>query len=184
MIKTSFYLPVGAVVTDFSLNLINDVTEEDIMCMVRNVRYNKNITNDVETIVDSISQKVIFRLSNNPNVIKITNFPDIELAFYIKSELPGAEESVVYIVNSSNNYVYRISHIYLEWVHGANRYWNFILGVDPQSCSNIINYLKSREDKPMEGILVKKDNVWIPFSDILPESFFPENKDNKTSENM
>lgn len=172
-INGSVFLPIGAKITSLSVEVLK---EEN--AVVRNVQY--QIVNGVESVVDNISRKPVFVLTDNPNVSSLTRLnPDFGKSFILFTKAPGVEMGTVYRVDEKNGYVYKVSHLYLEYIVPDGKEdimgWNSgaicILSGSKKSYETILRWLQTEKKDSISGLIVKMGEDWLPFSEIPAEKF-------------
>lgn len=157
-INSCLYIPEGAEICDISCEILPNSGE-----IVKGVAY-QNI-NGKESIVDSVSRRILISLTNNPEVSRLES-EDTGLCFRIRVNNPGEELATVYRVDLGTHSVLKTSHLFLKFIApGGKLEERYILNATPESYNNILGYLKSRQNL-INGIIVKVGKDWIPFSSL------------------
>lgn len=174
-ISSSLYLPEGAKIINLSMEVI-----EEENTMVRGVQYQK--INGMETIVDNVSRKPIFQLTDNPNVKNLSKYnPDFGNSFILFNKAPGVEMGTVYRIDEKNGNVYKVSHLFIQYIVPREKEFNgsdivgaiCILSASKDSYRKIIEWLLSKKSNSVDGLIVKIGNEWIPFTELTSQDILP-----------
>lgn len=163
-INGSLYLPREARIVNLSVEVL-----EEENAMVRNVQYERN--GETESVVDNISRKPIFVLTGNPNVIDLSNLnPDFGKSFILYNKAPGVEMGTVYRIDTKNGYVYKVSHLFIEYYTTTPDKLSRValLSATPGSYTSILTWLIENRADSVDGLIIKHGNNWIPFLSIDP----------------
>lgn len=159
-ISSSFYLPPNIKVSSLSVEVLKEENE-----IVRNVQYQKVV--DVESIVDNVSRKTIFTLTGNPNVRELSTLNrDYGKSYILYTKAPGVEMGTVYRIDEKNGYVFKVSHLVLEYISLEDNKIGTVclLGASPKSYALILKWLQTEKRTETDGLVVKVGKDWIPFS--------------------
>lgn len=171
-INGSLYLPKEAKIVTLSVEVLQ---EEN--AIVRNVQYEKS--GEIENVVDNISRKPVFVLTGNPNVIDLSYLnPDFGKSFILYSKAPGVEMGTVYRIDTKNGYVYKVSHLFIEYYTSSPDKLNRIvlLSATPASYSSILTWLITDRKDSVDGLIVKHGNNWSPFLTVDITELIGENE--------
>lgn len=159
MISSSLFIPEDAKIIDISCEILLDNNE-----VVKNVQYQK--INETESIVDNISRRTIFSLTDNPNVTKLEE-KDLGLCYRVRFDSPGNEMSTVYRIDPETHYVYKTSHLFIKYIDcpGGVPKNKYILAATPASYISILEYLKKRKEW-VSGLFIKDGIDWVPFLEL------------------